>query len=456
MVDFQAVRATGRYCQIMASRRPTGSVVEFRRLPPGQHGLGREAVESNQRDRLQRAMIAAVAEHGYAKTKIRDLARLAGVSPNAVYELYANKEEYFLAAHDTVAQVAIDRVSEAGKAGGDWRERLHAAFEAFIETVIAEPQAAYLAVVETHVVGPRALEHQQRALDTHERMLRKSLTGAPHGADVSDMTIKAIIAGTRSVVYHHLSAGHPAQLRTAIEPLFEWVLDYHTPAGRILPKAPHARNTGGGRLPRPAAAPASQGLGHRERIMRAVAGIASESGYAALTMPAITSRAGVSNQTFYEHFRNKHEAFIACYDRVTRRALGATLASFQAAPDWPQAIHASMHTLLGYIAAEPEFARLAFFEVLAAGPTARRRAEARMEAFSAILDPGFVHSEHPPPRLVIPLVAGGVWGVLQYQIMHGQTKRLQELTPHVTYFALTPFIGAERAAQVAATPPPSG
>ncbi len=77
-----------------------------------------------------------------------------------------------------------------------------------------------------------------------------------------------------------------------------------------------------------------------------------------------------------------------------------------------------------------------------------------MEAFSAILDPGFAQSEHPPPRMVSALIAGGAWGVLQYHIMHGQTARLQQLTPHLTYFALTPFIGAEHAAQVAASAPP--
>jgi AcrR family transcriptional regulator len=409
-------------------------------------------VQDNQRDRLQRAMISAVAERGYARTGIRDLARLAGVSPNVVYELYENKEECFLAAHDMVAQIAIDRVSEAAHAEGDWRERLRTAFQAFIETVIAEPQAAYLAVVETHAVGARALEHQQRALDVHERMIRQSLAEAPHGAQVSDTTIKAIVSGTRSIVYHHLDAGHPEQLRALIEPIFDWVLAYHTPAGAILPDAPPTR-AGAGRLPRPTAAAFPVGLGHRERIMRAVAAITSESGYSALTMPAITSRAGVSNQTFYEHFRNKHDAFIACYDRVARRALGVTLTSFQSAEGWPRAIHSSMHTLLGFIAAEPEFARMGFFEVLAAGPTARKRAEGRMEAFSAMLDPGFVQSEHPPPRVVSALIAGGAWGVLQYHILHGQTKRLQELTPHLTYLALTPFIGGERAAQVAKSPP---
>ena len=34
------------------------------RLPPGRHGLSREFVTENQRNRLTAGMIAAVAEHG--------------------------------------------------------------------------------------------------------------------------------------------------------------------------------------------------------------------------------------------------------------------------------------------------------------------------------------------------------------------------------------------------------
>jgi AcrR family transcriptional regulator len=185
--------------------------------------------------------------------------------------------------------------------------------------------------------------------------------------------------------------------------------------------------------------------------MCAVAAVSSEKGYSALTVPAITSIAGVSNQTFYEHFNNKHEAFLACYDRASRRALGATLASYQAAPSWPQSIRASLQTLLEFIAVHPEFARLAFFEVLAAGPSARKRARSRMEGFSALLDPGFQQSAEPPPRVVSALVAGGAWGVIQFHIARGATARLGELAPALSYFALTPFIGAVAAAEVALT-----
>jgi AcrR family transcriptional regulator len=430
----------------------------FERLPPGQHGLGREEVERNQRRRLQGAMVSAVASHGYAKTTIRDLARVAGVSPNAFYEHYASKEECFLATHDATARRAIERVSVAAAAAGDWRARVHAALEAFVEAVLSEPDAAYLAIVETHAAGPRAVEHQQRALESYELAVRHCLKAAPHGAAISDATIKGIVGGIRSIVYHHLSEGHPLALGGLLEPIFEWIEGYHTNVAAGLPEPGPTRNGRARASTSPPAGRSANGdsqTSHRERIVRAVAAVTTEKGYGALTIPAITSAAGVSNQTFYEHFQNKNEAFLTCYDRASRRALGATLASFQAAPSWPYAIRASLQTLLEFIAAHPEFARLAFFEVLAAGPAARKRARARIEGFSALLDPGFQQSEKPPPRIVSALVAGGAWGVIQFHVARGETVRLGELAPSLTYFALTPFTGPNVAAEVALSEQPA-
>jgi AcrR family transcriptional regulator len=255
-------------------------------------------------------MITAVAESGYQATGIRDLARLAGVSPNAVYEFYANKEECFLDTHDVISDVAIKRLTKAADdSGEDWHERTRAGVRAFIDAVVENPAAASLAILETHAVGARALEHQQHALDQHASVIRRGLERAPHGAEVSDTTIRALVAGIRSVVYHCLNSRHPEQLRPLVDPIFEWMSCYVSPAGSALPPAPPLSSGPRARLPQVSArraASKTEGLEHRDRIMRAVAAIACEQGYAGLSMPAITQLARVSNQTFYEHFRNKH------------------------------------------------------------------------------------------------------------------------------------------------------
>jgi AcrR family transcriptional regulator len=437
----------------MGGERAHEQASDLERLPSGQHGLEREQVSDSQRRRLRLAMINCVAERGYPGTKIRDLARVAGVSPNAFYRLYESKEHCFLDTHDTIAAIEIERVTRAAAAESGWEQRLHAAIEAFMGTVADSPAAAYLAVVEIHAVGARALEHQQQTLDAHERLMREILDEAPYRRSITDTTVKAIVAGTRGMIYHHLEEAHPQALRALVGPIHAWVLSYHGPLAQPLreplPDAPRtAAQLPGGAAERTGAT-SVKALGHRERIMRAVAALSCEGGYGALRVPAITARAGVSNQTFYEHFKNKHDAFLACYDRISRRPLAAVLASFQAAPSWPEAVRASLRTLLEFIAAEPEFARLGLFEILAAGPEARQRAQARTEAFTAMLTPGSPPGAARAPQVLGALVAGGIWGVIQHHIIHGRTARLPELTPQLTYVALTPFVGPAEAARVA-------
>src|SRR5262245_64691719 len=60
-----------------------------------------------------------------------------------------------------------------------------------------------------------------------------------------------------------------------------------------------------------------------ERILAAVADVTSAASYAEMTVEDIIVTAGVSRRTFYEHFKNKEDAFLAAYDEATGRLLAA-------------------------------------------------------------------------------------------------------------------------------------
>jgi AcrR family transcriptional regulator len=72
-----------------------------RRLRPGP-GTPPEDVARNQRGRLFGAMVASVAQRGYAATRLSDLAELSGVSLNSFYGLFADKEACFAAASEEI------------------------------------------------------------------------------------------------------------------------------------------------------------------------------------------------------------------------------------------------------------------------------------------------------------------------------------------------------------------
>jgi AcrR family transcriptional regulator len=283
--------------------------------------------------------------------------------------------------------------------------------------------------------------------------------GRPPGACAvaSETLDAAILAGVRWVIDDRLRGGRPEELQELGGPIARWVLAYEAPGASVPSPRPAAPRGGSTRAPEPMldlfGSAADGQAPARERIMRAVVELSAERGYAAVPTSAISERAGVSRETFHEHFKSRQHAAIAAYDLASLRALGATLGSFQAASDWPAAIHASLWTLLELIAAAPELARLAFVEIGATGASGRERAWERLESFGALLDPGFALVADPPPRVVGDMIAAGVWGVIEAHVTRGASEELRALTPQLSYFALAPFVGRSEASRIASGPP---
>src|SRR3954469_18893021 len=113
----------------------------------------------------------------------------------------------------------------------------------------------------------------------------------------------------------------------------------------------------------------------RGRMLAAMAGAVGEKGYGAVAVADVIARAGVSRKTFYEHFDNKEECFLAAYDAGVDAMLGAIDDAIgEAVSDGPVAIaRAGTVRYLETLAANPAFARPFLVEVLAAGPRALER-----------------------------------------------------------------------------------
>jgi AcrR family transcriptional regulator len=113
----------------------------------------------------------------------------------------------------------------------------------------------------------------------------------------------------------------------------------------------------------------------RGRLLAAMATAVGEKGYGAVAVADVIAGAGVSRRTFYEHFDNKEECFLAAYDAGVDAMLGAIDDAIgEAVADGPLAIaRAGTARYLETLAANPAFARTFLVEVLAAGPRALER-----------------------------------------------------------------------------------
>jgi AcrR family transcriptional regulator len=442
----------------------------YRPLPTGAHGLDREGVQRDQCERLQRAMVELIAEKGYPAVRIGDLARLARVSQPTFYGLFADKEELLLSAYDQIAARAAVLMGRSLTGEGPYEERLLGAFMSVAELAVAEPDAVSLLLLGALGAGPGALEHRRLVLLALERSIGAE-DGARGGRKAGENLIpKALIGGVREVVVARLRARRAEELPGLAPHISAWAASYPQalPAGIGAPPvtvtpsaitaiAPSERaRRAEGRLPRGRSELPRELIrkSQRERIVDATAAIVAEKGLAAATIPEIARRANVSHQTFYDLYPSKQHAFLGAQKVGMHEALRVTAEAYAAhEPDWPTAVAAGLGALTRYLASEPAHARLILVDTFAASPDAIEIRSSAVAGFGAYLQPGYelARGRKGAPAVAVEAIIGGVWQILRHYAEHNCTAELPGAAPQITYFALAPFLGPERASAAALT-----
>jgi len=191
----------------------------------------------------------------------------------------------------------------------------------------------------------------------------------------------------------------------------------------------------------------------RERLIAGLAEAVAENGYASTTIAHITRHAAVSRRTFYEHFASKDECFVAAYDTVMDELRERIGDAFEAEEEWPQAVKAGIGAMLGFLASEPNLARLSMVEALVAGPVVVERYDAAIQSLVPYFEAG---RKGRPPEVLSRLsptteeaLVGGMVSLISRRIFAGRTAELESLLPDLVEFALTPYLGSAAAAKVA-------
>jgi AcrR family transcriptional regulator len=208
------------------SDQPDEYPPELARLPPGRHGLPREFVARNQRERLIAGIAESIAEHGYAGTTIAHITRHAAVSRRTFYEHFSSKDECFVAAYDTVMDELRERVTEAFEEAGDWPQAIKAGIRAMLRFLAAEPNLARLCMVEALVAGPVVVERYDAAIQSFVPYFHSGREGRPPEvlARLSPTTEEALVGGMVSLISRRIIAGRTEQLEELLPDLVEFTL----------------------------------------------------------------------------------------------------------------------------------------------------------------------------------------------------------------------------------------
>lgn len=423
-------------------------------------GVTPEQVADHQFGRLIGAMIEAVSRRGYEGVTVAEIVALAGVSKSTFYVQFADKEACFLAAYEIVFEQGAVEIGKTYCSRQGFREGMEAAFGKFVELVGANRPAARLVLVDSLSLGVASLGARRKAAERYESMIRQSFEAAPLSGAVSPVAIRGIFGGLRSFAYHCLRDEEPERLESNAAELIDWGVSYREAVAVAPgPGARLARAAGEGEAIEPAVGddvaeeetigwgePANsprsrRKLSQRERIMRATVQVAAGRGYGALTVPGISAAAGTSNHTLYKYFGSKEKAFLAAFDALALRAFEVTGAAFGAKDSWLEAGVAGVKALLEYIAENPLFCQINFFEIYTAGPVAFDRAEAMLPLFTAYLQPDPLPPEVTlkPSKVVIEAIAGGLWAIIQHEAAAGRSESLPQLLPDILDFVLLPY-----------------
>ena len=195
---------------------------ELARLPPGRHGLPRDFVVQNQRDRLTAGMIIAVAENGYHGATITGIAAAAGVSRRTFYTYFDAKEDCYLATYDKIVGHLFTVGAEAADTERDWPHRVRAALRAVLRALAANPDLARFTLIEPQRIGGKVAKRLRSAT---EPALTELDRGLPKRLKAPSREVQnALLAGMVALVARVVEAGEGERLEEFLPELAELLL----------------------------------------------------------------------------------------------------------------------------------------------------------------------------------------------------------------------------------------
>jgi AcrR family transcriptional regulator/DNA-binding MarR family transcriptional regulator len=154
----------------------------------------------------------------------------------------------------------------------------------------------------------------------------------------------------------------------------------------------------------------------RQRLLAAMALVASERGAPHASVAHVVSRAGVSRRTFYELFADREECFLAAFDQAVKQATVTILPAYESQTRWRERIRAGLTALLAFLDTEPGMAQLVVVEALGAGPRALEHRTQLLAVLIAAVDGGWAEVKGREPQ---PLTAEGVVGAV-FAVIHAR------------------------------------
>jgi AcrR family transcriptional regulator len=188
----------------------------------------------------------------------------------------------------------------------------------------------------------------------------------------------------------------------------------------------------------------------RERLLAGMLRATAHLGYREVSVQDVLDRAGVSRPTFYEHFENKDDCFLAAFDAAAGRLRQRLETAGEDAEHWRERLRGALEELLRFVSEEPDAAMSLIVDARAACPPALRRRDELLDRFASCLDTQVrteTPADEPPSAIAAAGIVGGIEALLYSRLNRGETDDLKSLLPSLMYFAVLPYEGREAASE---------
>lgn len=200
------------------------SVPRLARLPRGRHGLPRDYVAKNQRDRLTAGTIAVVAENGFNETTIAQICAAASVSRRTFYAYFSSKEECFFNTYDTIVEYLRAETEAAAEGEVEWPAKVRAKLGAGLEFFAANPDLARFSLAVPQQAGEQVAARSRVVTDQILEYLCEGMPPPPATRTPPEAVTASLAGGMSALVMRKVNSGEGDKLPELLPDLVELFL----------------------------------------------------------------------------------------------------------------------------------------------------------------------------------------------------------------------------------------
>src|ERR1700709_2704231 len=122
----------------------------------------------------------------------------------------------------------------------------------------------------------------------------------------------------------------------------------------------------------PESGPMAPPESRRQTILAAMIRVVGRKGYRETAVADVIEEAGTSRTTFYKHFEDKHDCFLAAYELLVEQVFNEVVANCDGEATWVARMTDGLTTIVDRFAVDPALARAPRTRIGTSGADARR------------------------------------------------------------------------------------